>query len=78
MATLRLFASIREAAGTGSVQIDAGSVGQLVADASEQFGSDFRALVPVCRVWVNGEPANDSDPIAHGDEVALLPPVSGG
>ncbi len=78
MATLRLFASIREAAGTSSVEIEADSVGGLVAVASERFGDDFSALLPVCRVWVNGEPANDSDRIAHGDEVALLPPVSGG
>ena len=78
MATLRLFASIREAAGTSRVEIDAATVGDVVAEAVERFGSHFGDLVPTCRVWRNGEPALESDPVAPGDEVALLPPVSGG
>ena len=78
MATLRLFASIREAAGTGSVTIDAATVDELVAAATDKFGSSFAELVPVCRVWVNGEQAVGSQQIRPTDEVALLPPVSGG
>jgi molybdopterin synthase catalytic subunit len=78
VATLRLFASIREAAATSSVEIDASTVGELVEQASRRFGPAFSELVPTCRVWRNGEPAADDDPIATGDEVALLPPVSGG
>ena len=78
MATLRLFASIREAAGTGSVRIEAATVHDLVAAATDQFGPTFAELVPTCRVWVNGEQAIESQPISSADEVALLPPVSGG
>jgi molybdopterin converting factor small subunit len=29
-------------------------------------------------VWCNGEPAVDADPVTANDEVAVLPPVSGG
>jgi molybdopterin converting factor small subunit len=29
-------------------------------------------------VWVNGEPAEPTQAIDDGDEVAVLPPVSGG
>jgi len=29
-------------------------------------------------VWVNGEPAEPDVPVGETDEVALLPPVSGG
>lgn len=78
MATLRLFAQIREAAGAGSVELDGSTVADVVAAATARFGSDFEALVPTCRVWVNGEPALESDPVGPADEVALLPPVSGG
>jgi MoaD family protein len=78
MVTLRLFASIREAAGTGSAQFGADTVGDVIEQASERFGDAFDALLPSCRVWVNGEPAVESDRVADGDEVALLPPVSGG
>jgi molybdopterin converting factor small subunit len=78
MATLRLFAQIREAAGTGSVELDGVTVSDVIAAASDRFGADFIALVPTCRVWVNGEPALESDKLSARDEVALLPPVSGG
>lgn len=78
MATLKLFAQVREAAGTGSIRLDGDSVGAVVALAIAEFGSDFEALVPTCRVWVNGEPALETDPVRPEDEVALLPPVSGG
>jgi len=78
MPTLRLFASIREAAGTKTVDIAGATVGEVIANATEQFGSGFAELVPTCRVWVNGEPAVEADPVAATDEVALLPPVSGG
>ncbi len=78
MATLRLFASIREAAGTGSVEIEANTVAEVIGHASTRFGGDFQSLVPICRVWLNGEPALDGDAVGTADEVALLPPVSGG
>ena len=78
MATLRLFASIREIAGTGSFEIDGDSVSDVIASASSQFGDDFAALVPSCRIWVNGNPADMADGGTSQDEIALLPPVSGG
>lgn len=78
MATLRLFAQIREAAGTGSADVDGATVADIVAAGVARFGADFEALVPTCRVWVNGEPALESDAVGPTDEVALLPPVSGG
>ncbi len=61
MARLRLFANLREAAGTGSVDVDAASVGDLLARASQDFGPGFAAGLPHARVWVNGEPAGTPD-----------------
>lgn len=78
MATLRLFASIREAAGTGTVEIDAPTVGAVIDAGSERYGPAFTALLGSCRIWLNGEPADRSDVVRAGDEVAVLPPVSGG
>lgn len=78
MATLRLFAGIREAAGTGRDEVPGATVDEVVAAASERYGSDFVRLLPVCRIWVNGEPAEGSQLVTAADEVALLPPVSGG
>jgi molybdopterin converting factor small subunit len=78
MAVLRLFASIREAAGERAVSVAGDTVGEVVSAAEDKFGDHFRALVPTCRIWLNGEPATLETPVGDHDEVALLPPVSGG
>jgi len=78
MATLRLFASVREEAGERSIDFEAETVGGVLDQANEKFGSHFAELAQTCRVWVNGEPADRETAVSTGDEVALLPPVSGG
>jgi molybdopterin synthase sulfur carrier subunit len=78
MAVLRLFASVRVAAGTGRVDIEGDTVGEVVANAITRYGDDFARVVQTCRVWRNGEPATYDEPVTSQDEVAILPPVSGG
>jgi molybdopterin converting factor small subunit len=78
MATLRLFAAAREAAGTGSTEITGATVGDVLAGAVIAFGPQFETVLRSCRVWVNGEPADPHTAVGTGDEVAILPPVSGG
>lgn len=78
MTVLRLFASAREAAGTGRAEIEAATVGEVLDEACRRYGEGFTAVLATCRVWCNGEPATAGDPVAPGDEVAILPPVSGG
>jgi MoaD family protein len=78
MATLLMFAAARDAAGTGRADIDAATVGEVLARAEVEYGEDFTAVLKSCRVWVNGEPADATTAVRAGDEVAILPPVSGG
>lgn len=78
MPVLRLFAGIREAAGTGRAEVAGATVGEVLEAAQERFGERFTAVLAHCRVWVNGEPAGNDHPLSERDEVALLPPVSGG
>jgi molybdopterin converting factor small subunit len=78
MATLRLFAAAREAAGTGRATVDATTVGGVLDEAEARFGAAFSAVLATCRVWVNGEPADRAQTVGAADEVAVLPPVSGG
>jgi sulfur-carrier protein len=78
VATIRLFASAREAAGTGRDEIAGDTVGAVLEAATLRYGDRFAAVLPSCKVWVNGEPATPTDAVRDGDEVAVLPPVSGG
>jgi molybdopterin synthase sulfur carrier subunit len=78
MAQLRLFASLREAAGTGRATVDGATVGEVLEAADARFGPAFSDLVPLARVWLNGDDAPLDAEVTDDDEVAILPPVSGG
>ncbi|MEN9822677.1 MAG: hypothetical protein RLZ04_1103 [Actinomycetota bacterium] len=78
VAVLRLFASARDAAGTGRVDVDGRTVGEVLDIAVARFGQTFADVLPTCKVWCNGDPADRDDAVAETDEVAVLPPVSGG
>jgi molybdopterin synthase sulfur carrier subunit len=78
MAVLRLFAAAREAAGTGRAEMSGVTVSEVLAEAREKFGDDFAQVLAASRVWLNGQPADEESPVSARDEVAVLPPVSGG
>ncbi len=78
MATVRLFAHLREIAGTGRVEVEGATVGEVMATVTERFGPAFSAGLASAAIWRNGESAKFDDPVTAGDELALIPPVSGG
>ena len=78
MASLRLFASAREAAGTGRDTVTGDTVDAVLAEAVRRYGPAFADVLANARVWCNGEPATGDTPVGEADEVAVLPPVSGG
>ena len=75
---LRLFAAAREAAGLDRDTVPGETVGQVLAEARRRYGEPFGSVLESCRIWVNGEQAELSSRVCSGDEVAILPPVSGG
>ena len=76
--TLLLFAAAREAAGTAREEMWASTVGEILDAACARHGTPFAAVLERSRVWVNGEPCSPEQRLSEGDEVAVLPPVSGG
>jgi len=78
MASLRLFGPARQAAGMAQADVAGHTVAQVLAAAEALFGAEFADVVTVSRVWVNGAAATVDAPVADGDEVAVIPPVSGG
>jgi len=79
---VRLFAMLREGAGTGSLDLRLPS-GATVADALAALGDrdarlgELLARLPVTAA-VNREYAGSEEVLEDGDELALIPPVSGG
>jgi molybdopterin converting factor subunit 1 len=78
---VRLFAMLRERAGADTVTVELPE-GATVRDAITVIGAerglgDLFAAMPVVMA-VNREYAGEDDALAAGDELALIPPVSGG
>jgi sulfur-carrier protein len=78
LVVLRLFAGAREAAGTGRDELPGATVGDVLDAARARYGGAFSDLLEHCAIWCNGEPCDSDAAVGDGDEVAVLPPVSGG
>jgi len=73
MITVKAFARYRALLGFGELQLPAKpTLGALLEDPS------FAALPKDALLAVNHSFADRAAPLADGDEVALMPPVSGG
>ena len=71
--TVRLFAGLRERAGADRVEVELPD-GAVVSDLLAAMDVAPRS----CVVAINREYADEQAPVRAGDEVALVPPVSGG
>jgi MoaE-MoaD fusion protein len=79
--TVRLFAVLRERVGSDSIEVELDD-GATVAEALERLAErpelgDLLERMPV-RMAVNRDYADGDTALAPGDELALVPPVSGG
>lgn len=80
--TVRYFASIREALGTGSetVQTQAATLGALRDELLARGGTHAEALARhrAVRTALNQVMADEASLLSDGAEVAFFPPVTGG
>jgi molybdopterin synthase catalytic subunit len=75
-----LFAGLRERLRSDWVELELpedATVAQLLAALGERHPT-LRELLPPCRVAVEQEFVSPEHPVRAGDEVAVIPPVSGG
>lgn len=80
---VRFFASLRERVGCETLQVELGAPGtiaQLVGVLAERLGNDARDALTAesVQVAVNQEIVRGNVALRSGDEVAFLPPVTGG
>lgn len=78
MLTIHLFAAAAERVGASRVELPhPPTVAHLRQMLSDNW-PPLAELLPRCAVAVNHEYATDDQPLNRGDEVAVIPPVSGG
>jgi molybdopterin converting factor subunit 1 len=78
--TVRLFARLRDITGAAEMQREA-AAGATIGTIWQQIVAEFPALAGYERsisCAVNADYARMGEPLHDGDEVAFLPPVSGG
>jgi len=78
--TVRLFARLRELGGTGELVREVPE-GATVSAVWQSLARDFPGFAdyrPSLSCAVNAEYAKFTTPVSDGDEVAFMPPVSGG
>ena len=78
--TVRLFARLRDLAGSGELvrEVETPATIETVWRSLVDEMPDLRQYERTMSVAVNAEYAKMSAKVADGDEVAFLPPVSGG
>lgn len=77
---VKLFAMCRDVVGEESVRLDLPG-GSKASDVWDVLVRQFPALVPyrsISRVAINMKYADESEAVKDGDEVCVIPPVSGG
>ena len=78
MASVRLFAALREEAGASEVEAEGSTVGEVVDELCRRYGEPFARIARAGSIVVDGERASPERPLDPSDQLALLPPVSGG
>jgi len=75
-----LFARIKEMLGSSWVELELPE-GATVGDLRQEFldrEPQLKGLIELCRIAVDSEFAIDHSPLQPHNEIALIPPVSGG
>lgn len=75
---VRLFGPAAEAAGTSVVHIERDTVEEVLRAVRARFGSPLCEILDRSRVWLGEEEARATQRVRPSDELAVLPPVSGG
>jgi molybdopterin converting factor small subunit len=75
---VKFFAQMRDLTGCRSGVMHSRTIDALIDEGGAMYGSEFISLAASCAVWVNGEMVPHDWEVSDDDEVAFLPPISGG
>lgn len=77
---IKLFAAVKQAVGQATVEIELPDQADVIAlrnRLTEAF-PELASLLPHCRFAIDTAYVAESTRISEGDEIACIPPVSGG
>lgn len=81
MTRVRLFAALRDAAGSAEVDVVATTVAGMLDELADRFGDVMSRRLGAAIVVVDGDtiPRDDTTrDLGHADEVVVMPPFAGG
>jgi molybdopterin synthase sulfur carrier subunit len=82
MIEVKLFASLRSAAGEKRYFTEASTVKELLREASNRYGKEFTEKLKIATILVNGKNITHlrwrRTRLKDGDIVSLFPPLAGG
>lgn len=78
--TVKLFAAYQEAYGQSELEleVEAGTTVLEIGDRIRAEHPSLKELASITRYGVNLDFVEPSHPVSEGDEIVLIPPVSGG
>ncbi len=77
MVKVKLFGPAKKAAGCSIIELDV-HTGNDAIEELKKYSVELEKLINISQVWVNGEKIDLSKLLNEGDELAILPPMSGG
>jgi molybdopterin converting factor small subunit len=78
MPRVRVFASLRDLANERVVELQGVTVEELLRASGDSYGKEFESIARAGSVVVNGDRALLTRSVSEEDDVAFLPPFSGG
>lgn len=82
MSTVRYFAAAKQAAGTGSDEVEAATLADALAAVRRRHDERFTTVLGRCSFVVDGDPVGGRDhaavALSPGSTVDVLPPFAGG
>lgn len=78
---VRLFAALRDAAGSTTVEVSATTVAELFSELAATYGEPMTTRLTTATVFVDDVPVRDATStrsLTDADEVVVVPPFAGG
>jgi molybdopterin converting factor small subunit len=78
MAQMLFFGPAKSISKTSRIEISAQDIREALDVVINLYGPELEKLISCSRVWLNGIEVDWSTQVTQSDEIAIIPPTSGG